>query len=192
VTGVIIHRSPHAQQYVVVPNAIAQNAKLTFCARGLLTMLLSLPPEQHVTTDTLAEDNPDSRTAIRAAMRDLRQAGYVLLLADRGRDGRTRRHLEVFDAPQPNADIPRLVPPAQTHVPAGRTKRRPPTVGQTAVKELSTEPKYGGKVRDSVASSQNPRAHDGPDLPGSDDQQRSIPVTRQSPAADRNAREAAP
>lgn len=95
--GIVIHRSHHAQQYVVVPNAIARDRTLSFRARGLLVMLLSLPPEWHVTTDMLAEDNPDSRTAIRAAMAELRQAGYVELVTERGKDGRTRRHHEVFD-----------------------------------------------------------------------------------------------
>jgi hypothetical protein len=191
--GIVIHRSRHAQEYVVVPNGVARDKRLSFLARGLLVMLLSLPPDWHVTTDMLAEDNPDSRTGIRAAMRELREAGYVQLLSERGKDGRTRRHLEVFDTPQPNADTPRLVPPAQTRIPAGRTKRRIPTVGETAV-DRSTGPKYGAEVREdqnhSVANSQNPRVHDGSEVPTSDDQQQPFPATRQSPAADRNAREA--
>ena len=222
VMGVTIHRSRHAQDYVVVPNGIARDKRLSFLARGLLVMLLSLPPDWHVTTDTLAEDNPDSRTGIRAAMRELREAGDVQLLAERGKDGRMRRHLEVFDTPQPNADTPRLVPPAKTPVPAGRTKRRIPTVGETAV-EVSTGPKYGGEVQEnrsrpashdqdqdpdsgrvgtrsvptparrgrtsvrSAANSENHQVHHGPESTSPDDQQRSIPVTHRSPAADRNA-----
>lgn len=96
-SGIIIHRSHHAQQYVVVPNAVARDSRLTFRARGLLVMLLSLPPEWHVTADMLAEDNPDSRTAIRAAMAELRTVGYVELRKNRGADGRTRSQIEVFD-----------------------------------------------------------------------------------------------
>jgi hypothetical protein len=98
--GIVIRRSEHAQQYVVVPNSIAQNNELSILARGLLVLLLSLPPGRQVTTDTLGEDNPDSRNSIRKAMRELREAGYVVLHTERGADGRTRRHLEVFDAPQ--------------------------------------------------------------------------------------------
>lgn len=113
--GIVIRRSHHAQNYVVVPNAIARDDSLTFTARGLLVMLLSLPPEWHVTQDQLAQDNPDSRGAVRKAMGELRAAGYVLLITERGQDGRTRRHLEVFDTPQPpSADTPRLVRPGQT------------------------------------------------------------------------------
>jgi predicted ArsR family transcriptional regulator len=85
-----------------VPNAIARDARLSFRARGLLVMLLSLPPEWHVTADTLAEDNPDSRTAIRSAMRELRESGYVELHKVRGSDGRTRSHHEVFDTDPAN------------------------------------------------------------------------------------------
>ena len=80
--GIVIHRSRHAQEYVVVPNGVARDKRLSFLARGLLVMLLSLPPDWHVTTDMLAEDNPDSRTGIRAAMRELREAGYVQLLSE--------------------------------------------------------------------------------------------------------------
>jgi len=113
--GLVIRRSHHAQNYVVIPNAIARDSGLSFTARGLLVMLLSLPPEWHVTADGLARLNPDSRGAIRKAMAELRAAGYVLLVTQRGTDGRTRRHLEVFDVPQsPSADVPRLVPPGQT------------------------------------------------------------------------------
>lgn len=95
--GVIIHRSHHAQHYVVVPNAIARDKRLSFRARGLLVMLLSLPPDWHVTADMLAADNPDSRTAIRAAMRELREAGYVEVHREQGDRGQWRTRLEVFD-----------------------------------------------------------------------------------------------
>jgi hypothetical protein len=95
--GIVIHRSHHAQQYVVVPNAIARDHTLSFRARGLLVMLLSLPPEWHVTADMLAEDNPESRTAIRAAMRELRGSGHVEVLREQGERGRWRTRIEVFD-----------------------------------------------------------------------------------------------
>lgn len=182
--GIVIHRSRHAQEYVVVPNSIARNATLSFLARGLLVMLLSLPPDWHVTTDMLAEDNPDSRTGIRGAMRELREAGYVQLLAERGKDGRTRRQLEVFDTPQPNADTPRLVPPAQTRVPAGRTKRRIPTVGETAVK-VSTGPKYGAEVQENRS---RPASHgQGQDRAGGQNRVGDLIADNTGPGLDRSA-----
>jgi hypothetical protein len=104
--GIIIHRSVHTQNYVVVANALARDTRLSFRARGLLVMLLSLPPDWHVTADMLAEDNPDSREGIRKAMTELRALGYVELITERGQDGRTRRHLEVFDADSTKRTLP--------------------------------------------------------------------------------------
>ena len=200
--GIIIHRSRHTQQYVVVPNAIARNTRLSFRARGLLVMLLSLPPEWHVTTDQLAEDNPDSRTAVRAAMRELRESGYVEVHREQSGRGRWRTRLEVFDTPATERDPSRVrrdqgkQQSSQVEPNAGQ-----PAAGLPALKR-STGPKYGAEVQEnrsrpashdqgqdhSVANSQNARVHDGSEIPISDDQQRGIPVTHQSQAADRNAR----
>jgi len=221
--GIIIHRSRHTQQYVVVPNAIARNTRLSFRARGLLVMLLSLPPEWHVTTDQLAEDNPDSRTAVRAAMRELRESGYVEVHREQSGRGRWRTRLEVFDTPATERDPSRVrrdqgkQQSSQVEPNAGQ-----PAAGLPALKR-STGPKYGAEVQEnrsrpashdqgqnsadgqnrvgdpitdktgsgldrSVANSHNPRVHHGPQDPSSDDQQSPIPVTRRSPAADRNAR----
>jgi hypothetical protein len=93
----MIHRNKHTQQYVVIPNRIARDRRLSFRARGLLVMLLSLPAEWHVRADMLADDNPESRTAIRAAMKELRDAGYVEVHREQGERGRWRTRLEVFD-----------------------------------------------------------------------------------------------
>jgi DNA-binding IscR family transcriptional regulator len=104
--GIIIHRSRHAQEYVIIPNSIARNTRLSFRARGLLVMLLSLPPDWHVTTDQLAEDNPEGRDLIRKAMAEVRDAGYVEVHREQDGKGRWRTRLEVFDTPQPNATRP--------------------------------------------------------------------------------------
>jgi hypothetical protein len=144
VSGIVIHRSKHAQQFVIVPNRIARDRRLSFRARGLLVMLLSLPAEWHITTDMLAEDNPESRTAIRAAMAELRDAGYVEVHNEQDSGGRWRKRIEVFDTTStergqgafgatrentassqvaPNAPTPVSVRPGETRVSAGRTER---------------------------------------------------------------------
>jgi hypothetical protein len=134
--GIVIHRSRHAQQYVVIPNAIARDTRLSFLARGLLVMLLSLPPDWRVTTDMLAEDNPDSRTAIRAAMRELREIGYVELRTERGKDGRTRRHHEVFDTDSTNRAHAALGATCENDVyPQVAPKAGIPAVGKPAFKK---------------------------------------------------------
>jgi hypothetical protein len=66
VSGIVIHRS-----YTVVP----LDRRLSLAALGLLAYLLSLPPDQDVTAESLADR--DSPQEIRAALRELRDAGYV-------------------------------------------------------------------------------------------------------------------
>lgn len=104
--GLVVHRTKHSEQYVIVPNYITRDRQLSFRARGLLAYLLSLPNGWHLSTDELAKANPDSRKGTRDAMRELREAGYVLVKTERGSDGRTRRRLEVFDVAQPSAIRP--------------------------------------------------------------------------------------
>ena len=105
-SGIVIHRSHHAQEFVVIPNAVAQSTVLSFGAIGLHAYLLSLPPEWSTTTDRIAEDRRDSRTAVRKYMAELREAGYVVLVTERGKDGQIRQHLEVFDQPQTGRALP--------------------------------------------------------------------------------------
>lgn len=161
-TGIIIHRSRHAQQYVVIPNAIARNNRLSFRARGLLVMLLSLPPEWHVTTDMLAEDNPDSRTAIRAAMLELRETGYVELHTERGPDGRTRRHHEVFDTDSANRAQSALGPTCENDVsPQVAPNAGKPAVGKPAdKKKYKTSSRARAARKEAKKTSLPPRAAD--------------------------------
>jgi hypothetical protein len=194
--SVVIHRSRHTQEYAVVPNVVARDTQLSFRARGLLVMLLSLPPDWHVTTDQLAEDNPEGRDLIRRAMTELRDAGYVQVHREQDGGGRWRTCLEVFDTAQPDATRPASgATSGNTMSSQVAPNAELPTVGKPdatrPAPNKSTEPKYGPKgTKGSAANSQNPRVHDGPDHSSSDAQQIPDPVTRQSPATDRNAREA--
>jgi hypothetical protein len=163
VTGIVIHRSRHTQLYVVVPNAIARDTTLSLTARGLLVFLLSVPPEWHVTADMLAQDNPDSRGAIRKAMTELREARYVLLMRQRAERGRWKQWLEVFDVPQDTAGHPAVVPvTGRRQGASGATRENdvssqvapeaaPPAAGGPAAggpaAKRSTGLKYGGEVK---------------------------------------------
>jgi hypothetical protein len=99
-----ITRSRHSQQFVVVTNEIARCTSLSFRARGLLVMLLSLPDGWNVTTTQLAEDNPEGRDAIRRALGELQRAGYARVLNRQDERGRWSRWTEVYDQPQPPVD----------------------------------------------------------------------------------------
>jgi hypothetical protein len=73
-----------ADRYAIVPNDWARDNRLTFKAIGLLTYLMSHAPGWTVTIESLAERGPDGRDGIRAAIKELEEAGY--LTRERGRD----------------------------------------------------------------------------------------------------------
>lgn len=133
--GIQIERSKHAQEFVIIGNAEARDRRLSFRARGLHHHLLSLPPGWRVTTAQLAEDHPEGRTAIRAALSELVTLGYVTRRKQQDGRGRWTTTMTVHDKPQ---------------VSAGDTEDRIPVVGNPVVGEpgvgepvpvLKTEPK---------------------------------------------------
>jgi hypothetical protein len=124
--GMVIRRSRHAQQFVTVPNELARNTSLSFRARGLLVMLLSLPDGWQVTTTQLGEENPEGRDAIRTALRELRDAGYARVLNSQDERGRWHRQTEVYDTPQPAEAREAVAKPS----PRGRVSSPRPDQGE--------------------------------------------------------------
>ena len=134
-----IHRSKHAQQYVVTPNHIAQDGALTLRARGLLVYLLSLPPDSYITAEDIAKHNPEGRDAIRVAMRELAKARYLVTRKYQDpENGQWWSETEVFDVPQgvdsresredgtnPAPEKPFPGSPAETREPAGQGAAAP-------------------------------------------------------------------
>ncbi|MFB7677048.1 hypothetical protein ACFC26_37165 [Kitasatospora purpeofusca] len=101
-----VHRSAHARNFVVLPNALVQYRRLSYTARGLLADLLSRPDGWSEDAQRMADSSPQGRGAIRAALKELKEAGYYLVLKVRMPDGTIRSEAHVFDVPQrPGAEI---------------------------------------------------------------------------------------
>lgn len=97
--GLQVHRTRQARNYVVLPNECVRRTDLSYCARGVLHELLSYPPGWHVSADQMAARLTgvrDGRAAIRRAMQELEDAGYLRRVHTRG-----GIRQEVFDIPQP-------------------------------------------------------------------------------------------
>lgn len=65
-----------------------RDKRLTLKAKGLLSQMLSLPEEWDYTLTGLAEINKESKDAIRTAVQELEQAGYILRRQTYGSDGK--------------------------------------------------------------------------------------------------------
>ena len=140
--GIQIERSKHAQEFVIVGNTEARDGRLSFRARGLHHHLLSLPSGWRVTTADLAKDNPEGREAIRTALNELIEFGYVTKVKRQDRQGRWSTTLTVHDKPQPAASTPALAESTEDGFPGvGNPGVGQPDFGEPGAKDLKTVPK---------------------------------------------------
>lgn len=66
------------REFTQLPNAWLRDNRLSFRARGLLSLLMSHKPgEFKVTIKALANDNPEGLAALRVAVEELEQIGYL-------------------------------------------------------------------------------------------------------------------
>ena len=73
-----IFRIERTRDYTVMSNHHLRNGKLSLKAKGLLSMMLSLPEDWNYTTRGLAKICKEGVDAIGAALRELEGAGYIV------------------------------------------------------------------------------------------------------------------
>ena len=76
--------------YTVMSNHHLRNRALSLKAKGLLSQMLSLPEDWDYTLQGLARINRESIDAIRQAIRELEQTGYIQRSRERDAKGRLR------------------------------------------------------------------------------------------------------
>jgi hypothetical protein len=94
-----IRRAPRRTKYAVIDNDTIRDERLTWKARGLLVYLLSLPDDWTVQQSDLVARAPDGRTVVRAALRELEQAGYLWREKRRGAHGHWIVESVVYERP---------------------------------------------------------------------------------------------
>ena len=98
--------------YTVMSNHHLRNKDLSLKAKGLLSQMLSLPEDWDFTLKDLSLINREQIDAIRAAVRELEQAGYIVRSRERDSQGRLRgADYIIYEQPQPVPDSPTLENP---------------------------------------------------------------------------------
>jgi hypothetical protein len=95
----IIRSERPRDNFTIISNAIINDDRLTFKARGLLIYLLSKPDHWRSTTAHLASVGPDGIAAVKTGMKELELLGYIKRVRERHPDGRITTHTIVFDQP---------------------------------------------------------------------------------------------
>ena len=100
------------RDYTVMSNHHLRNANLSLKAKGLLSMMLSLPEDWNYTTRGLATICKEGVDAIGAALRELERAGYIVRHQKRDKSGRiTDTEYVIYEQPQPDLSQPDTASP---------------------------------------------------------------------------------
>ena len=105
-----VFRIERTRDYTVMSNHHLRNANLSLKAKGLLSMMLSLPEDWNYTTRGLAKICKEGVDAIGAALRELEADGYIVRHKLRDRQGRiSDTEYVIYEQPQlrkPDTDSP--------------------------------------------------------------------------------------
>ena len=97
-----VFRIERTRDYTVMSNHHLRNGKLSLKAKGLLSMMLSLPDDWNYTTRGLAKICKEGVDAIGSALRELETAGYIVRTQLRDQQGRiSDTEYVIYEQPQP-------------------------------------------------------------------------------------------
>ena len=116
--------------YTMMQNHHLRNKGLSLKAVGLLSKILSLPPDWDYSLRGLATLNTDGIDGVRSAMKELEDHGYVVRTQRRDENGRmSKSRYEVYEIPQPRKPT--------TEKPSSEN---PTTVNPTTVNPITESP----------------------------------------------------
>ena len=96
-----VFRIERTRDYTVMSNHHLRNANLSLKAKGLLSMMLSLPEDWNYTTRGLAKICKEGVDAIGAALRELEAVGYIVRHKLRDSQGRiSDTEYVIYEQPQ--------------------------------------------------------------------------------------------
>ena len=108
-----VFRVERTRDYTVMSNHHLKDMNLSLKAKGLLSMMLSLPDSWNYNTRGLAAICKEGVDAIGSAVRELEKAGYIVRRLLRGEGGRIAdTEYVIYEQPQGGPDTLPPVPPA--------------------------------------------------------------------------------
>ena len=131
-----VFRVEKTADFTVMSNHHLRNRQLSLRAKGLLSQMLSLPPDWDYTLAGLAAINLEGIDAVREAVRELEKEGYITREQQRGDRGRFSNSVYVI------REVPSLAAPSSEN---------PTSVIPISVKPTAANPTTGPPV------SENPR-----------------------------------
>lgn len=143
----VIIRRKVTSNFTVLDNTLITDKRLSWKALGLLTFLLSLPPDFKLRLNHLSKQRTTGRDATRSGLKELEDAGYLQIAVERHPDGKfacttwtvsDRPHSDIKGIPpQPGTENPKTASQHAGKPKAAKPIPRNPTLTSTITnKEL--------------------------------------------------------
>ena len=138
-----VFRVQKTQNYTIMSNHHLRNKALSLKAKGLLSLMLSLPEDWDYTTRGLASICKEGVDSVCATVRELEVAGYIIRRRIRDKNGQMRgMEYTVLEQPQPPEQGPEEAAPKCAQPKQAEPKREKPVQenpAQLNTKEINKE-----------------------------------------------------
>lgn len=139
-----IIRDKHESHFTIVANAVMRDHRLSFRARGIHHFLLSFPSGWRIDSNSIAAAGKEGRDAVRSALRELEDCGYLRRIKERDEQGRWVTRTYVSESPleteSPEPENPAPENPAVGEPAVGDIGPLRRTEKKTVMKDLSAVP----------------------------------------------------
>ena len=154
-----VFRVERTQNYTVMSNYHLRDKSLSLKAKGLLSLMLSLPETWDYTLSGLAKISLEGKDAIRATVVELEKAGYIQRHQTTGKDGKFGRN-EYIIREYPASHEPPLEGPSSAQPLSENPSTVPPSAGATLTEnptQIKKDPvKKDQEITDSVSTESFP------------------------------------
>ncbi len=136
------------KNYTVMSNVHLRDGALTLKAKGLLSLILSLPDDWHYSINGLATLTKEGRAGVMSCLKELEAAGYISRHQLRGEHGRMgQNEYVIYEEPRPpQSGNPTTVNPTTekpyTEEPTAETRTQLSTEEQITEKQNTDSSKY--------------------------------------------------
>ena len=148
-----VFRVQKTQNYTIMSNHHLRNKALSLKAKGLLSLMLSLPEDWDYTTRGLASICKEGVDSVCATVRELEAAGYIIRRRIRDKNGQMRgMEYTVLEQPQPPEQGPEEAAPKCAQPKQAEPKREKPVQENPA--QLNTKESSKDKSRKDLSSTE--------------------------------------
>lgn len=150
-----VFRVEKTANFTVMSNTHLKDRRLSYKAKGLLSVILSLPPDWDYTITGLAVIAADGVDSVKTAIRELEQYGYVTRTQLRDERGRmAQNEYRVYEDPTDNPDyVPSENVSENNTGSSSRRSRRDFSVSPSAEKPSPVTPKTDKTQADNIIKS---------------------------------------